>query len=146
MNSPKDFCERDCANSVQGDSPIFAETKIGTVPSDGTVPSELSELLGLLVDEQLTDAGRVRLAELLRDDKAARDFYLDSMQIHARLAWKQMLPSAKSDEADDVAPIAVDTLSIDDTFRAGPSLTDSCLFSYAIAAALMGGVLSVFSG
>ena len=55
-----------------------------------TLPSnfcELSQLLGQLVDDQLADVGCARLAELLRDDAAARAYYLDYMQVHAQLVW-----------------------------------------------------------
>ena len=51
---------------------------------------ELAQLLGELADEQLSDAGQARLLELLRDDPAARTYYLDYMDLHARLQWKQI--------------------------------------------------------
>jgi hypothetical protein len=51
-------------------------------------PVELSQLIGQLVDGQLTDAGRARLVELLRNDPAARGYYLDYMDVHSRLERK----------------------------------------------------------
>ena len=50
--------------------------------------ADLSQLLGVLVDGQLTDASRSQLLELLRDNPTAREYYLDYMEVHARLQWR----------------------------------------------------------
>ena len=58
--------------------------------------SELLQLLGELADDQLSGAGGARLVELLRNDAAARCYYLDYMQIHAQLVWKHELCDAEA--------------------------------------------------
>ena len=52
------------------------------------VSDELILLLGELADGQLTEAGQVKLLHLLKDDPAARTYYLDFMEVHAWLQWK----------------------------------------------------------
>jgi hypothetical protein len=67
---------------------------------------ELLQLLGELADDLLSDAGSTRLAELLRDDPAARRYYLDYMEIHARLAWKHGSCDAEEACSADAAAAA----------------------------------------
>ena len=67
---------------------------------------ELLQLLGELADDLLSDAGSTRLAELLRDDPAARRYYLDYMEIHARLAWKHGSCDAEGACSADAAAAA----------------------------------------
>jgi hypothetical protein len=50
--------------------------------------NELTQLIGDLVDGQLTDDCRDRLLQLLRNDPSARNYYLDYMELHARLQWR----------------------------------------------------------
>ncbi|NLF08669.1 MAG: hypothetical protein GX594_11935 [Pirellulaceae bacterium] len=54
------------------------------------IAPELHALLGQLADEQLSDAGMEALLEMLRDSADARTYYLQYMEIHARLQWKHI--------------------------------------------------------
>ena len=46
---------------------------------------EMAGLLGAMTDGQLDDAGRRRLAQLVREEPEARRLYLDYCQMHALL-------------------------------------------------------------
>jgi hypothetical protein len=116
--------------------------------------AELVQLLGQLADEQLTDAGRSRLIELLRNDAAARDYYLDYMELHARLILREergtrdagrglgtSVPSVTAERsAFSTSSVAIPSplsilhypLSTTDSF------VGSALFSYLIAAVILG--------
>ena len=52
--------------------------------------AELALLLGRLADEQLSSTDQQRLLQLLKENPAAREYYLDYMELHARLQWKQL--------------------------------------------------------
>ena len=56
--------------------------------------AELDSLLDGLVDRGLTADQQDRLAELLRDDPAARRYYVRFMTLHARLETKLVPPPA----------------------------------------------------
>ena len=64
--------------------------------------SELVRLIGQLADNVLTDGGRVRLADLLRNDPAARAYYLDYIDLHVGLKWEHAL----ADQADSAGAAA----------------------------------------
>lgn len=49
---------------------------------------EVIELFDSGIDGSLTDERKKRLAELLRDDPAARKLYVEHCQMHAMLAWE----------------------------------------------------------
>ncbi len=72
--------------------------------------AELSQLIGHLADDDLGEADHARLVDILRSDAAARAYYLDTMEIHARLTWKQVegqlenLPSPFGSMADTNLP------------------------------------------
>ncbi|HVK16182.1 MAG TPA: hypothetical protein VM533_04480, partial [Fimbriiglobus sp.] len=53
---------------------------------------ELDRLLAAAVDGELSSADEARLAELLRDDPARRQQYLDYMLIDSLLQWEQPEP------------------------------------------------------
>lgn len=131
---------------------------------------ELSQLLGQLVDNDLTDAARVRLLELLRGNPAARGYYLDYMDIHARLAWKHELRDSEgagyvdaaaevqlSEEADadeslmasdaSVTALLPEIAANSGVFHASsfanPLPFGSLLLSYVMAAIVLGAGLAV---
>ena len=135
---------------------------------------ELLQLLGELADEQLSDAGSMRLVELLRDDPAARRYYLDYMEIHARLSWKHGLCDAEGAcsagaaaaaeaqkllEAGDERPLTVDGPSAavslppvvircpsnDGLFSAGHSWVGGLELCYVLAVTMVGVGLAVAS-
>ena len=73
-----------------GVHPAQAGREVATVTT--TTPpndcNELTQLVGELVDDQLTDARRDRFLQLLRNNPSARNYYLDYMELHARLQWR----------------------------------------------------------
>ena len=86
--------------------------------SDGT--PELARLIGQLVDEAATDSSRARLAELLRNDQAARAYYLDFVDLHVHLQWEHAENRAEAEEADHVAtPAERSTAEISASVDAG---------------------------
>ncbi|MCC9606121.1 FecR domain-containing protein [Blastopirellula sp. JC732] len=55
---------------------------------------ELGELINALLDEGLSDEGRLRLEQLLRDDREAQQYYIEQCQLHSILAWEHGVLSA----------------------------------------------------
>ena len=91
-------------NKRKGDRSNLPERPEGCYAQIGPVPFslvELGQLIGDLVNEQLTDAGRERLIELLRSGPAARGYYLDYMALHSRLQRKHE-PQGLGAEAREV--------------------------------------------
>ena len=121
--------------------------------------SELSELIGKLADERLSDEDEVRLLGLLRDDPAARDYYLDYMEVHARLDWKlgkgelQRVQHGEEGVAKEgqaqcpqvVTPGPDFSLLLTGLSSPSTSFVGGMLFSYMIAAIVMGVGLLVAS-
>jgi hypothetical protein len=70
---------------------------------------DLEELLHALCEESLDDAGHGRLAELLAVDEEAQQIYLETLEIHANLAWDFGAAShpAPAQAALDAPPPAV---------------------------------------
>ena len=73
---------------------------------------ELQSLISATCDSRATDAELAHLAELLRDDSAARDEYLRYVDLHAALS-DEALPAFVSDVIDyrissDLAPAKID--------------------------------------
>ncbi len=118
------------------DGPEGAAHKSDLSPLPADALPELAQLLGQLADEQLSPAGQARLLELLRDDPAARTYYLDYMDLHARLQWKQL-----SEEGSGVGvqgPIIIDTgPTIHYPLFTTQSPLGGWLFSYAAATVIM---------
>lgn len=129
---------------------------MSTIPSSSTPNNnvELAQLVGALVDEQLTDAGYERLLALLRDDPAACDYYLDYMELHARLEWR----NAQNDECgegnvdecrmmnDELPNRSVPTSVVPiPSFSVQHSAFTGVLFSYAVAALILGAALTIAS-
>ncbi|MBN1395759.1 MAG: hypothetical protein JW959_12120, partial [Pirellulales bacterium] len=52
--------------------------------------AELLQLLGRLADGQLSGRDHDKLLEILRENGDARAFYLDYMEVHALLEWKNI--------------------------------------------------------
>jgi hypothetical protein len=126
----------------KGDSPHLPERPEGCFAQMGTVPFslvELSQLIGQLVDEQLTDAGRARLNELLRSESAARAYYLDYIDVHSRLERRH----------ESQAPSFIPPIVIEPATPANRSLLSfqtalgSGLFSYGAAAIILSVALFV---
>ncbi|MEN6450042.1 MAG: NPCBM/NEW2 domain-containing protein [Thermoguttaceae bacterium] len=133
------------------------------MPESPKTISELTQLLGELADEQLDDAGLARLLELLADDPAARTYYLDFMNLHAQLQWKQangdnVVVEQERQSADlDVQaeePLAASSASpsaplvppivIDPSPAGGSSLlTGGWLFSYGAATLILGAAVLI---
>lgn len=70
---------------------------------------EFESLLALAADAELDEAQEMRLAEILRDDPAARPLYFDYFELHAELHWDYAAASmAPQDMArSDTAPHGV---------------------------------------
>jgi hypothetical protein len=119
-----------CPKGPQG-----AAHKSDLSPLPDALP-ELAQLLGQLADEQLSPAGQARLQELLRDDPAARTYYLDYMELHARLQWKQL--SEEGSGGTVQGPIIIDTgPTIHYPLFTTQSPLGGWLFSYAAATVIM---------
>ena len=85
-------------------------------------PAELRELLIDLVDGELAGEDRARLAGMLRDDAEARRYYLEFIQLHARLELSRqaapltpprefLLPAVVQEIEDAADPAADKTLA-----------------------------------
>src|SRR5438477_32718 len=87
---------------------------------------EFEQLLADLLDGSLDDARRVRLNELLRAHPALRDDYLDHLQVHSLLQWRDLAdallensawlarnddPIAAADRFNDIADQVVARMS-----------------------------------
>ena len=76
---------------------------------------ELRELIAALFENGLSEAQELRLDRLVADDADARQFYLERMFLHGRLAWEQRpelarlelspAPPAKIDVSDSPAAV-----------------------------------------
>jgi hypothetical protein len=119
---------------------------------------ELRQLLGELVDGQLTDVGSARLVELLGNDPAARSYYLDYMEIHAQLAWKHQLcdiddmgddQTSKVDESATCVPSSSSVIapcsSQENSISAGQYMVGGFPLSYVIGVMIVGLGLAVAS-
>jgi hypothetical protein len=100
---------------------------------------ELQQLLGELVDDQLSLSGSTRLAELLRNDPAARQYYLAYMEIHARLAWQHERCDSEQTCVGNAAAAPVAPCPVDNGFMStGPSAAGGFPVTYAIASMILG--------
>ena len=79
-----------------------------------SIESELHELIENQFDGCLTDAGRHRINELIRDDAEARALYIDQCMLHAMLGWEHgVLPpmpanvhgTSDAERANDPDPV-----------------------------------------
>lgn len=78
--------------------------------------TELNELLGAFIDDELSAEQRQRLAELVQTDPTARERYLEHCRMHAALAWEHgVMGEANFPSAEEPAPDKV-------VFRLGKSL------------------------
>lgn len=84
-------------------------------PNAGRCPAQLSPLLSKLLDGGFTQADRAALQALLRSDAASRRYYLQFMQVHAKMQWSlgQARPPQRPAESQDnpaaIADSGVDT-------------------------------------
>ena len=106
-----------------GSLPDFAET--GPVPSSPEDFPELAQLIGRLVDEQLTDADHLRLVELLHSDLSARAYYLDYINLHSQLqrntAPQGLVACGLAEEAESGVMASEPPAPVASTRRSAPS-------------------------
>ncbi len=108
---------------------------------------ELHTLVESLFEEQLDDAGRDRLAELLAGSEEAQWLYIREMNLHAGLAWDAGT-FGENDECGMMndglaadAPAARSPLGIHPSsfiFHQFTSLAGSALFCYTLAVLILG--------
>jgi len=58
--------------------------------SDPNNPRQLAELIDALCEGEISQTQLAQLEELLRDDAAARNFYIDHMRLVTELEWQHV--------------------------------------------------------